>query len=111
MIKYSLCLTPDAQTNILNAALYIANDLSNPIAANRYLETIRDSLDKLLFFPRIHPLLKKEPYKSRGIRKMIAKSTIIYYYIDSKNRKIQVLAVLDARMDQFKQLDKAIIDK
>ena len=42
---------------------------------------------------------------------MIAKSTIIYYYIDSKNRKIQVLAVLDARMDQFKQLDKAIIDK
>ena len=42
---------------------------------------------------------------------MIAKSTIIYYYIDSKNMKIQVLAVLDARMDQFKQLDKAIIDK
>ena len=49
---------------------------------------------------------KREPWYSRGVRKIIAKNFYIYYRLDEVSGRVYVLNVIYAKRDQLKVLNK-----
>lgn len=55
--------------------------------------------------------LRKEPWRTEGIRKMVVKNFLVYYWVDKINMKVQVTAVIYERRNQIEQLKKMHIEK
>ena len=52
----------------------------------------------------MHALIEEEPWRTEGIRKIIVKNFLIYYWVDDDNSRVQVTAVIYSRCDQIQQL-------
>ena len=50
--------------------------------------------------------MEREPWHSRGVRKISAKNFYIYYRLDDVSGRVYVLNVIYAKRDQFKALNK-----
>ena len=50
--------------------------------------------------------MEREPWHSRGVRKISAKNFYIYYRPDEVSGRVYVLNVIYAKRDQFKALNK-----
>ena len=59
---------------------------------------------KLAAFPSRHALIEGEPWRSEGIRKIVVKNFLVYYWIDDKCNKVQVTDVIYSKRDQIEQL-------
>ena len=50
--------------------------------------------------------MEREPWHSRGVRKISAKNFYIYYRLDEVSGRVYVLNVIYAKRDQFKASNK-----
>ena len=66
---------------------------------------------KLSNFPERFQLVAEEPWRTEGIRKMVVKNFLVYYWVDKINMKVQVTAVIYERRNQIEQLKKMHIEK
>ena len=82
MKHYDIIIDQKVEKHIETIARYIAYDLCNVQAALMFLEKIESSVDSLKDFPNSHSLVDREPWRSIGVRKMYAKSYIIYYRVN-----------------------------
>ena len=55
-------------------------------------------------FPKKHALIDEEPWRTEGVRKIVVKNFLIYYWVDDDNNRVQVIAVIYSRRDQIRQL-------
>ena len=85
-------------------AHYIAYDLMAPEAADNLLDDLKASILKLSVLPKKYPLIEEEPWRSEGVRKIVVKNFLVYYWIDEEYNKVQVTAVIYSKRDQIKQL-------
>jgi len=100
MQKYHVKITRQAQEQLLEIRDYIQNTLLAPQSAAATLAALRSSIISLATMPgRIH-LTDEDPWRSKGVRRMIIRNFYIYFWIDIKNLKVQVIAVTYARRDQ-----------
>ena len=83
---------------------YISHDLVALGAADHLLSDLKEAIMKLAFLPKSHSLIEEEPWRSEGVRKIIVKNFFIYYWVDDKNSRVQIIAVIYSRRDQIKQL-------
>lgn len=91
---------------------YIFFVLRVPAVAQRYLRSIRIEIKKLSYIGRSIAPVQEEPWHSRGVRKIIAKSFFIYYLIDEQAKTVYVMNVIYARRNQMRALqDMKIIPK
>ena len=104
MDKYNIIITPSTIDNISLIASYISIELSNSVAANRFIDNIQEEIRKLDTFPLAHPLVQFEPWRSRGLRKLLYKSFIIYYVVDEIKKEVIVLAVIYGMRDQLTKI-------
>jgi len=51
-----------------------------------------------------------EPWRSRGIRRIITGNFYVYYRIDSETRRVYVLNIIYSKRDQLRMLSKMNID-
>ena len=80
-MSYRIEYTKLAQTDLDAIYRYIAFSLLEPeVAANIYREIIK-SINSLDSMPSRNPLIDSEPWKSRGLRKMIVKNYIVFYTV------------------------------
>ena len=104
MDSFEIIITPDAITDLLELRDYISNSLLAPDTALFYIESIRKKINTLSQMPdRVKPI-EVVPWKSIGIRKIIAKNFYIYYRINQKDKQVYILNILYNRRDQLKQL-------
>lgn len=104
--EYIVKVTDYAQRQLEEIAEYIAYNLSAPIAAARMLDTLEAEIAGLSIFPNQVPLTEEEPWHSRGIHKLPVKNYLVYFWIDEKQKKVQVIAVVYGRRDQKLQLSQ-----
>jgi len=83
-----LRFTPRAVENIAAIADYIR--ANNPRAAQRVRDTIYDSLQNLILFPRAG-----RPQQTEGVRKLVTRkyNYLVYYTVDDKADEIVILNV------------------
>ena len=104
MDSFEIIMTPDATTDLLELRDYISDSLLAPDTGLFYIEFIRKTINTLSQMPdRVKPV-EIEPWKSIGIRKIMAKNFYIYYRINQKDKQVYILNILYNRRDQLRQL-------
>lgn len=106
MTSYEVKITRQAYKQMKEIMSYITNELFAPDAAVSLLDKMQKAIDSLSEMPQRHSLIKEEPWRSKGIRKIIVKNFLIYFWIDEENIKVQVTAIIYAKREQLIQLDK-----
>ena len=75
-----------------------------PDAADNLLDKMKVEITKLSSFPKKHALIDEEPWRTEGVRKIVVKNFLIYYWVDDENNRVQVITVIYSRRDQIRQL-------
>lgn len=104
MNEYEVRVTRQALEQIKEIVHYISNDLMAPDAADNLLDKMKAEITKLSSFLKKHALIDEEPWRTEGVRKIVIKNFLIYYWVDDKNNRVQVTTVIYSRRDQTKQL-------
>lgn len=104
MEKYSVYISPAAKRQLNEIVKYIINDLSNPLAGLGFLDSFETSIKKLEYFPEAYVLAERKIFKNLNVRRLIFKSFNIYYKVDSKLKRVDIIAITYAKSDQYKQL-------
>lgn len=104
MNEYEVRVTRQALEQIKEIVHYISNDLMAPDAAHNLLDKMKAEITKLSSFPKKYDLIDEEPWRTEGVRKIVVKNFLIYYWVDDENNRVQVTAVIYSRRDQTKQL-------
>jgi toxin ParE1/3/4 len=103
-MNYEVKVTRQAHGQMREIALYIANECCAPEAAQNLLDKLEESMNALAEMPKRHSLVDKEPWRSEGVRKVIVKNFLIYFWVDEENMKVQVIAVIYEKRDQLARL-------
>ena len=106
MDYYKIIITPDAEADLFDIRDYIAYTLSAPNVALNYIRTIRNEIQKLAYMASSIAPIEREPWHSRGVRKIIAKNFYIYYRPDEASDKVYILNIIYAKRDQLRALGK-----
>ena len=100
MKQYTVMLTKQASNQILEYAAYIQNELLNPQAARKFAVAGLDTM------PQRHPLLEEEPWRNQGVRKMVVRGYLVYFWVEEQTATVHIIAVIYGRRDQLAQLLK-----
>jgi len=79
MSKWKILLTPEFKQEIRDIHSYIANTLLAPDTAVKQVGRITDAAGALDSMPLRHPLYEKEPWRSRGLRKLAVDNFVVFY--------------------------------
>ena len=104
MDSYEIIITPDAEADLFEIRDYIAYTLLAPDVALTYIRAIRTEIQKLTYMASSIAPIEREPWNSRGVRKIIAKNFFIYYRPDNASCKVYILNVIYAKRDQLRAL-------
>ena len=109
MEHYEIIMTPDSIRDLSDLRNYVADVLLARETALKLIQHIRGEISKLSELPgRIKPM-DDEPWRSRGVRRLLCKNFYVYYRIDEAAKRVYVLNVIYARRDQLNALgDKQI---
>lgn len=101
---YEVKITKQALEQMKEIIHYISNELLAPEAASNLLDKMETEIRSLSEMPGRFVLIAEEPWRTEGIRKIVVKNFLIYFWIDEINERVQVTAVIYEKRDQIKQL-------
>lgn len=79
MDKFRVIITPDAAANIISVKDYIALTLKEPQTALKLVRALREKIEALDSMPGAIALVPDEPWRSRGLRRILHKNFYVYY--------------------------------
>ena len=103
-MRYDVKLTPHAIVQIREAIEYISNVLLVPDIAASWADKLENEISGLSEMPERYPLFDREPWRSRGIRKMPVMNFLVYYFLDQDMKTVWVAAVVYGKRDQMNAL-------
>lgn len=101
---YEVRITEQAQNQMKEIVDYISYELFAPEAADRLLDKMEKCIINLSEYPERHQLLEEEPWRTEGVRKIVVNNFLVYYWINSSEKRVQVIAVIYSKRDQLEQL-------
>lgn len=104
MDSYTVKITRQAQQQIREMAQYIERAFQAPNSALRLIDLLEEKILSLSAFPARAPLVDEEPWHGLGIRKLLVKQYLIYFWINEDARQVQIVAVTHSMQDQSRQL-------
>lgn len=105
MDEYRIRITRQARDYLREIRRYIERELLAPGAAKNTVAAIKAEMQSLTHTPaRIH-LTPEQPWHDQGVRRDRVKNYYIYFWIDEKNKKVQIIGVIYVRRDQSKRLE------
>lgn len=104
MEEYLVQLTPQAEQQLRAIVHHISHELLEPDTAAALLSALEQATASLHILPQRTPLVEEEPWHTQGIRKLLCRNFLIYFWVDTDSHRVQILAVVYARRDQLKQL-------
>lgn len=103
-MRYEVKLTVQAIGQMEEAVQYISKILLEPETARKWADTLQCEIEKLDTMPSRYPLTDKEPWYTKGSRKMPVKNFLVYYLVDEKKKAVWITAVIYGRRDQIAAL-------
>lgn len=93
MDNYAVKLLARAERDLNSIYRYIAQDLSNPTAADRLADELEQAVLSLAKFPNRGAMRRTGAYANKGYRQLFVESFTIVYRIDEKKRHIIIVTV------------------
>ena len=103
-MTYTVKVTKQAYGQMREIMSYITNELFASEAAQNLLDKFQKAISDLADMPKMHSLVDEEPWRSEGVRKIVVKNFLIYFWVDDENMRVQVTAVIYQRRDQLARL-------
>ena len=110
MDVYEIIMTVDAADDLIELRDYIAEVLLAPDTALAYIRMLREKIGAPGVMPGRNKYLDDEPWRSRGIRKMIVKNFVIYYRIEESDKRAYILNIIYAKREQLRMLAQMELD-
>jgi len=99
MKHWHVVISDPAETDINEIYSYIADTLFEPAAAWRQAERIYNGIFSLSEMPERCSLLPDEPWRSKGLRRLIVDNYYVIYKIQDDVDTVSVIAVIYGRRD------------
>ena len=93
---WNVTVAPEFGEDIRSIHAYVSGTLLEPVVAKNLIDRILKAVGELSTFPLRNPVYEKEPWKSRGLRKMKVGNYLVFYLIDEKSNTVVVLHVFYA---------------
>lgn len=94
MSKYTVVYSDQAKQHLRNIYQYIAFSLFVPDIASKQTKRIMDAVDSLDEMPLRNPSYDREPWQSRGVRKLIVDNYIAFYRAIDERQHVLIIAIL-----------------
>ena len=104
MKKYIVEISETAEQDLENIILYLRNELSGDVIADKYKILFKQKLKDLENVAGSMPIISEELTGFNNIRKVNVRNYIIFYIVDEENSKALVLRIGHAFMDWEKYL-------
>ena len=98
-MMYKVRITTPAQIEIREIYRHIAEELSNPMAAERRIKLIDEAIQSLKKNPARFALVRDDYLASKGYRLIPVKNHLVFYIIRENLRAVSVMRVLYGRRD------------
>ena len=106
MKKWNITVTPEFRDDIRSIHSYISNELLEPASAKNVTDRILKAVSSLSELPMRYPLYEKEPWHSRGLRKMSVGNYVVFYLSNEESGTVIVLHVFYAGRNIEQCLDE-----
>lgn len=93
MSQWKVKLSPEFKQEVRELYSYVANALLVPETALKQVDKILNAVESLAEMPQRHPLYEREPWKTRGLRKLVIDNFIVFYLTNEKTKDVAVLHV------------------
>ncbi len=93
MSQWKVIVTPEFQDEVWEIHSYIQNTLLVPETAQKQVQRIIESVKSLDSMPERNPLYDREPWHSRGLRKLIVDNFVVFYLTNATTEEVVVLHV------------------
>lgn len=104
--QYQVQITKYALAQMEEIRNYIAKELQAPQAAYRLFSEMKDKVALLGSMPKRNQLVDIKKWKKKGIRKLIVKNFILYYWINEEQQTVFITAVVYEKRNQLRELRK-----
>lgn len=106
MNHFEVIITPDAESDLNELDDYITFQLQAPETAMSYMRDIRAKISELEISPKRFRLVDDEPWHSRGVRRMNAKSFAVFFNIYEEYSEVYIQNVVYQKRDLPKVLSR-----
>lgn len=72
----------------------------------KLVRALREKIEALDSMPGAIALVPDEPWRSRGLRRILHKNFYVYYFVDVEKKRVYVMNVIYARSDRLNELLK-----
>lgn len=104
MNKYEIEFSKEARKDLKDIVRYIKYNLQEPNIALKFANKIKNNIEKLSENPNIYSIIDDKFLKKFELRKMIVDNYIIFYKIDDKQNKVQIVRIMYGRRNWIKLL-------
>ena len=108
IIEYKVKITKQAKYYMRDICDYIAIKLNAPEAAKNLLATLKREIKSLNHFPARIKFTDEEPWRSKGIHRMIVKNYYVYFWINEIKKQVYITSVVFAKRNQINHLKATI---
>lgn len=105
-MKFEIIYSDRALSDLRNIHRYVAVELLAPEVAKNLSNKIMDEIDALDTMPNRNPLYDKEPWHSRGLRKLVVDNFIAFYLPVEKQKQVLIVTIMYGKRNIAKILDK-----
>jgi len=97
MDKYKVNITDTAFEDLKSIALYIREELKEPIVAKNLIAKIKTGIFSLDNSPCRHGLVRDNILSRQGYRPLYVENYVVFYIVSEENKHVDVSRVLYAR--------------
>lgn len=99
---YNYQFTAHAEKDLDNILSYLEHNLTSHTAVRNFLEELRLTMENICLFPNSYKLIQNKYIKNITIRKALIMQYILYYSVDSINKKIIIIRFSHSEQDADK---------
>ena len=108
MKKWNVTVTPEFGDDLRGIHSYISNTLLEPAIAKKLIDRILKAVGGLAELPLRYSVYEKQPWQSRGLRKMSVGNYVVVYLTNEETGTVIVLHVFYAGRDIEKCLEDLV---
>lgn len=98
-MSYRLLLAQKAKDQLVEIALYIAEESGDVDMALRVVDKLEDAMRRLTEMPNRGALPRDATLRKQGHRVMVCEPYLIFYRCDNETKTVIVTAILHSRRD------------
>lgn len=93
MDNYSVKLYARANRDLEEIFKYIANNISEPLAAEKMIDALENAIVNLEYFPERGAIRQNGIYANKNYRQLFVKNYVIIYKVLKKHKDVHIVTV------------------